>query len=775
SASSQPTANVPPQNTPTFAPELAAAVSMARPSDSTTVMTMETETPPTADSGVKRKQADESTTGTGPDASISEVPTKKPKVEASEPKTLTITKVIVDDAKDIVIEKALEATTPPKANTTNDEVKKMDPSREQAKEDSAPKRRSSRRLSDDGASNVESKNAKSSNEVVPEAKNEEAALSGDVVEHYITLVPLTSRPKPLKPLSNSELVELEKIFGIGKDGTQWDDDWMGVVALTEEEIPNPDAKSGEKTKPKTLMNWAIKGKRSMKLLNNLVRQIYNHKKTPKQAKKILGNADTNSYESLRDSIFRLSLDPLVLRQDGWTTTKAPAPEGASGGAFRIGEKVIWQGYTGVVIAFLHDTHIGDLWKAMWTEDYSTFDLELEELEHGSKKYERKEQKKAQSKEKGKDAASDARKSNRHLSNADFQVAGIEHGIVLATSYTRGARHGVFWPARVMHATEAKVTQSKRQKGTKVDVVFLAPYWNSDPLAAVKKRAQSFSDSIAAHGDALFSSGPIFEFESIDAHEESIQQYPYGASTGLDIDELRSSFKFAGLPKAVFARFLDSHRLALSLKTYSQNEMKSKAASDIDRTSAGLLEGHPLSALTANFPHEVLHLPFEFILSQLPHPEENDVNSNEEPPLRLGKILESMKPPASWGLGDNSKSSATADSPRYALTNGTPVSFEPMANGNKDDPYDVNRFLTGLPALQSLLSSNSTASTLIKNNLSGLMRAAPSSGIQELQDSQKKKRIASSVYQTWVIVKVRRHVYESARFSRLRQTSLMLSL
>jgi hypothetical protein len=466
---------------------------------------------------------------------------------------------------------------------------------------------------------------------------------------------------------------------------------------------------------------------------------------------------------------------MVLRQDGWTTAKAANPEGASGGAFRIGEKVVWQGYTGVVIAFVHDPHIGDLWKAMWTEDLSTFDLELEELEDARKKFERRNQAKLQNKERSKDSAVDSRRSNRIMSNADFQVKGIEHGIVLATSYARGARHGVFWPARVMHATELKGSQTKRPNRQKVDVVFMAPYWNSDSLVAAGRRTQSFSDSIATHGDALFRSGPLFEFESIDAHEETIQQYPYSSSTGLDIDELRSSFKFAGLPKAAFARFLDSHRLALALKTFSQNEMKSTAASDIDKTSAGLLEGHPLSALTANFPPEVLHLPFGFILSQLPHPEQDisslrhhDVNPNEEPPLQLGKILDSMKPPSSWGLGRHSTSSTVAESP-IGLANGTPVSFEPMAYGNKDDPYDVNKFLNGLSSLQSLLSGNSTTSTILKNNLSDLLRCAPSSAIHQLQETQQKRRLASSVYQTWVVVKVSLSRFELFIFEALMNT------
>ncbi|KAL3924265.1 MAG: hypothetical protein SGILL_001145 [Bacillariaceae sp.] len=739
--------------------------------------TMSSSTAMETDSAAKRKQPEISSATVGvaaaaaeeEDPEASEAPAKKLKIEAivaaeapkpqappvENPAAPTTTTVTVSEVKTVVkTQPETEAAAAPKAPPAKAEktcvaaAPKTEESTDKAEtKDVAkvPTRKSSRRNS----------NGKREVNGAADTLNTDI-LSGNVIDHYIKLPPLVSRPKPLKPLGDSEVKELEKLFGIDKGTQQWDDDWAGVVAMTEEEVANPDARPGERQKPRSLLTWAAKGKKSMKLLNNLVRQVYSHRTTPKQAKKILASANPDSFESLRDAIGRLSLDPLVLRQDGWTTIKAAQPDGASGGAFRIGEKVIWQGYTAVVFAFVHDPHIGDLWKAMWIEDFKTFDVELEELVDAKKRWDRKQQSKLKDKEKSKDV--DSRRSNRNLSNPDFQIEGIEHGIILATSYAKGARHGVFWPARVMHATELVGSQSKRQNRLKVDVVFLAPYWNSDPLA-VGRRTEALSDSIERHGDALFSSGPLFEVESIDANEETIQQYPYSAESGLDTDELKSSFKFAGLPKAVFARFLDSHRLALALRTYSQDEMKSTAASDIDRASAGLLEGHPLSALTTHFPHEVLHLPFEYILSQLPHPEQNissisrhAFNINEEPALKLAGILDAMKPPASLGLDESASSSAVAESPRGSFMNGTPVSFEPMANGNRDDPYDINRFLTGLTSLQSFLAGNSIASTLLKSNLSALLRTSPSSAIQQLQNPSKMQKIASSVYQAWVVVK-----------------------
>jgi hypothetical protein len=310
----------------------------------------------------------------------------------------------------------------------------------------------------------------------------------------------------------------------------------------------------------------------------------------------------------------------------------------------------------------------------------------------------------------------------------------------------------------MHASELRGSQSKRLNRQKVDVVFLAPYWNSDPLAAVGRRNESFSDSIARHGEALFSSGPLFEVESADANDECIQRYPYDADTGLDIDELRSSFKFSGLPKAAFPRFLDSHRLALALRTYSQNELKSTIASDIDRTSAGLLEGHPLSALTANFPSAVLHLPFNYILSQLPHPEQEispipyaDQIANGEPSLQLGRILDAMKPPVSWGLGEISASGIVKESPGGILN--TPAMFDSMNKGSMDGPSTANEFINGLPSLQSLLSENSPAATILKNSLTGLLSCIPGSASQQLQNAEKKRKLTRAVYKTWVVVKV----------------------
>ncbi len=592
-----------------------------------------------------------------------------------------------------------------------------------------------------------------------------------IVSQYVKLSPLKEMKelRPLRSLSTTERIQLERLFEFDKrkeNGKTWDDDWFGVVDLCHTEVQNPDSREGDRHKKRSLLEWvstntktsggkkkSSKNSNSLKLLNNLLRHVYNYKKVPERAKLILANIDTKDPTSISNAIERLSIDPHVLKEDGWTTTKSKEPQGASGGPYRIGEKIWWQGYLGIVIAFVHDEDMGDLWKALWVEDLATFDLEREELEDARKKYERK---KAASTEKKKKQL-----IHQTLKN-DFQVAGIEHGIVLATSYARGARHGVFWPARVLHASELVGNTGRRSKNKKkVDVAFLAPYWNGDQTLATNgtRRIEPFSGAIAMHGESIFSSGPMVEVESIDANETCIMNYPYDAETGLDIDSLRTTFKFLGLPKAAFSRFLDSQRLALGFKTYSQEELKSTLASESDRTSAALLEGHPLAVQAPHFPLSVLQLPFVHILSQLPHHERQlpsqsySDTAKAEPALRFDKILEAMKPPICWGL-EQSLSSKVKETPQFKSVIASPITFLDKSNGSKDDPYNTGRFLVGLLSLQSLLSENSPTSRMLKYSLNELVSTfAKNTSLLDLQKSDSRKRHMKSLNKTWVVVKV----------------------
>jgi hypothetical protein len=607
------------------------------------------------------------------------------------------------------------------------------------------------------------------------------AQNYEIVAEYVDLDPLPSNAKPLPPLSNSDRKELERYLEISKEDN-WRDDWIGNLAFADKDISNPDGKSRERSK-KSLFRWAERGKVSLRLLNNLLRFVYHLEETPTQAKRILGSAEPDSVRSIQGAVRRVSYDPKVLRQDGWRTAKGSDPIGASGGPFRIGEKVFWEGFEGVVIAYIHDHDLGDLWKAMWLEEFDTFDLEAEELEDAKRRFERKLKQKEQQEQPAtsttqtnKESSSTnkqgvstdtGRRSGRYAS-ADFQVEGIEHGVVLAVSYSRGARPGLFWPARVMHFTEMKSYGSQNKRGSqkqKVDVVFLAPYWNAPPNMSGGRRAESYSESLSRHGSSIFSSGPLFEVENIDASEESIQEYPYDPERGLDMDQLLTSFKFAGLPKAAFSRFVDSHRLALGLKTYSQKVMESTAATDLDRTTAGLLEAHPIAGQTACFPDALLHLPFAFILSQLPSPTKesshlpfDDSNSNEEPALQLGIILESMKPPTCWGVGGNVSLPVKA-SPETTIQSkpfaSTPISLK---FGSDGAPVTLDRFMSGLSSLSSLLSNTqdeSSMSALLAQNLSQLLSKVPcnSAELKNLAIDVKRDRLKALV-KLWIVVKVR---------------------
>ena len=186
----------------------------------------------------------------------------------------------------------------------------------------------------------------------------------------------------------------------------------------------------------------------------------------------------------------------VLNEDGWTTEKAETPEGASGGAFMIGRRVIWERYEAIIIAYVHDEDLGDLWKAMWLEDLDTFDLEADELQGAIKKWEKRAALREKKKAAGAGQNGPARptSSQRFAAIEKLTVDGIEHGIVLAASYHTNARQGILWPARILHVSEVKAlgstALSRRSSAAKntLHAVFLAPYWNGAEVSS--RRASS---------------------------------------------------------------------------------------------------------------------------------------------------------------------------------------------------------------------------------------------------------------------------------------------
>jgi len=380
------------------------------------------------------------------------------------------------------------------------------------------------------------------------------------------------------------------------------------------------------------------------------------------AKRILAHAinrparnNNERTEHILEGVRRISYDPHVLVQDGWTLTKSETAQGASGGAFMIGKKIIWEKYEAIIIAFVHDDELGDLWKAMWISDQDTFDLEAEEMWDALKKWESKQAKKRVRNNNITNAEAPAAKGHlRYHTYADFSVDGVEHGVVLAASSHQNARRGVMWPARVLHVSElepsagGKDTLTRRGAAKRnLAVVFLAPYWNGQYLKKSK-------GALGAAPTSIFSTGPLFEIEHVEPTEQVFKKYSYDEINNLSVDKVRTEFRFLGLPKAAFPRYLDAHRIAAALKRYGKNNFK-KDSDDSDAFSA-LTDCHQMALKTTQFPHALLELPYEYILQQLPHPSEkisqmtsDDAEELKEPTLDLESILNAMSPPHCFGF------------------------------------------------------------------------------------------------------------------------------
>jgi len=167
------------------------------------------------------------------------------------------------------------------------------------------------------------------------------------------------------------------------------------------------------------------------------------------------------------------------------------------------------------------------------------------------------------------------------------------------------------------------------------------------------------------GSSFFNSGPLFQIETIDASEEMIREYPYDGEDGLDLVDLQISFRFTGLPRAAFSRYLDSHRLALALRTYAKSHLDREVTAT-DRATAGLFETHPLAVQAPTFPQVVLNLPLGYILSRLPRVDNSMSlargDNRKEPVLQLGRMIDVMEPPHCWSADYTGSIVQRRDSP-----------------------------------------------------------------------------------------------------------------
>lgn len=570
---------------------------------------------------------------------------------------------------------------------------------------------------------------------------------------FASLVKLDPVPDvtPLPMPSPRDVAELEAALQIGdkyNGGPEsgWREDWSGNLQLIDKElIVNRDilAKNPQ-SKPVTMpfCEWVAKTAKdsnSFRAVQLLFSYVYHMKGTPPMAQKIMAyslrrpaKTVDERLDFIMDGIRRISYDPTVLQQDGWTTVKAANPDGASGGAYLIGRRVIWHRYEAIVIAFVRDEELGDLWKAMWFEDFDTFDLEADELQEALKKWEAKEARKkariASTKEPrplsggfcSKPQGSTTKPvkpagSTRFAASSNFCVDGIEHGIILAASFHPNARLGVLWPARVMHVSEIKALkqQASRRSSSKnnIHVMFLAPYWNGQYTYSAKGRMDSSRSSPTNAQDA-FSTGPLFEMDLVEVSDTTIQPYPYGTAERLSIDSLRQAFRFLGLPKAAFARFLNSHRLAIALKEYARREVSNTCSStenDSGRASAfaALTDTHIMSVRTAMFPAPLLNLPFDYILESLPAPSESasqligsDGEEVTEPIMQLHLMLSAMVPPKCWGQSLPGKNEGSSKAEQYgsnapsACSYYTPQSIRRLTPVNSPDPKFSASLSTG---------------------------------------------------------------------------------
>lgn len=490
----------------------------------------------------------------------------------------------------------------------------------------------------------------------------------EIVTKYIKIPELPKHVRPLAPITESEKAELEIAlqFNTNNDDSEkdssededgWHEDWSGNLALLGRQISNPLIRRRKPHKTElilSLLEWAEQ-RSTHTIAKRLGRNLlaYVHSSAPPMAQKILSYTskmwEQDERYDVSQSIKRCSYDPTVLREDGWTTKASKdgsAEQRASGGPAHIGQHIYWQGYEAVVIAYVHDNDIGDLWKAVWLDGFETFDLEAEELQTAVLKWNRRKKRSNKSEKKSEKKVPDIT-SNRFAATKDFHVDGIEHGVVLATTYNPNARQGVFWPARVMHASELDSSSTQRKRSSakqKVNVVFLAPYWNSDTNVVT-------AGGMAGPRGVDYSSLPLFQMESIEVSESNIQKYPYGSGGGLNRHQLQIAFRFTGLPKNAFRRFIQSHQLAMALKTYAKDEVRTRPL-NLKEAKAALFDTHALALNAPRFPSILLHLPFDFILSKIQthSPESATIgdDNNIDPAINLAHIMKSMEPPHCYG-------------------------------------------------------------------------------------------------------------------------------
>ncbi|GMH96980.1 hypothetical protein TrVE_jg4547 [Triparma verrucosa] len=479
---------------------------------------------------------------------------------------------------------------------------------------------------------------------------------------------LTTLPKiPVLPQSERDFIARCLQLEYREGQFDWPEDWSGNLTLFFKEI-TVKAHDSDQT---ITVGFAEHYQDHWRVLIKFFALVIKLEDMPAEAIRILTYAaaresmtTTQKYGFMVEAVQMTLFDKKVLQEDNWQTkpTKLPqetVDEGGNvvrgmdhGGTHFIGRSVYWVGSEAIVVAFVRDDEIGDLWKVKWVNEIDTCDLEHSELIKGLKAWDRHLARKAKVNGGGGSSKSHAdtggyqsKKSKVRYGDPEYIVPGIDKGIVLARSSHTGARPDVLWPARVMHHNETKLLQqSKRgrpkENGThSCELVFFCPYWGQSPGTSAQKAGWSYP--IAS----------IFETENVEANKTCIQAY--GDLKEIDIAELRSSFALTGLAKSTFKYYVDAHRLALGFLNYANTSLQPPQEANRATPDIAVLQGcHVMSLQTPLFPSGLLELPWGYVLSGLDNSfSQSGTDQIREPPLNLQGMLAALERPHSIGGPD----------------------------------------------------------------------------------------------------------------------------
>ena len=258
----------------------------------------------------------------------------------------------------------------------------------------------------------------------------------------------------------------------------------------------------------------------------------------------------------------------------------------------------------------------------------------------------------------------------------------------------------------------------------MQVVFLAPFWNG-----------SASSTAKADAEDPFSLGQLFEIETLEVTDITLKKYPFDS---FSVEDIKSQFRFLGLPQAVMSRYLDANRLAMALREFARKHVRSNyQPGDEDAFASAQLTGsHAMSVLAPLFPHQVLEIPYDFILKQLPRANEHSIlidsdEADSETVIDIKSIVESMTPPFCFGRKSITHGTGLALSPERSqkaklvmspVPNFTPMSQDSENGDGSDSMWSISNFASELliDLFETSQSSNNHTLSNLANMLNSLL-------------------------------------------------------